>query len=428
MKAELIKKEGNQVSLKMMIDATEFEKGIQKAYLKERGKFNIPGFRKGKTPRKIIETQYGKGVFFEEAINIVFPEHYTSAIDELKLEPVDRPEIDIENVDDETGIVITAEVTVKPDVKLGEYKNLEVKKVEHEVTDEDIDAELEKSREMNARLVSIEDRAVADGDTVTIDYKGFLGEEQFEGGTAENHNLIIGSGQFIPGFEEQLIGGELNSSMDVNVTFPEEYHSEELKGQAVTFKVDIKGIKAKDMPALDDEFAKDTSEFDTLDELKADIRKRFEEEAKLRAENEQKDAVVEAVVANTEIEIPEVMIDAETDNMLRDFDYQLRYQGLDLEKYVQFSGTSIEELKEKMKEDAQKRVLIQLTIEAIAKEEGIEVTEEDLEKEYEKIAEYQKSTVEKVKKMFAKGNMDYLNENIISRKTVDFLLEQSKLV
>lgn len=427
MKAEFIKREGNLVSLKMMIDASEFEKGVQKAYLKERGKFSIPGFRKGKTPRKVIETQYGAGVFYEEAINILLPENYGKALDELKLDVVDRPEIDIEDVDKEKGLVVTADVTVKPEVKLGDYKAIEVEKVEHTVSDEDVDAELEKSREMNSRLVTIEDRAVEDGDTVTIDYKGFVGEDQFEGGTAENHNLVIGSKQFIPGFEEQLIGAALDSETEVNVTFPEEYQSEELAGKDAIFKVSVKGIKAKEMPALDDEFAKDTSEFDTLEELKADTRKRLEEEAAKRTENEQKDKVVEAAVEIMEADIPEIMIEAETDNMLKDFDFQLRYQGLDLEKYVQFSGTSIDELKEQMKDDAGKRVRTQLTIEAVSKEENIEVTDEDIEKEYEKIAEAQNSTIDKVKKMYGQ-NVDYLKESILSRKTVDYLVEQAKLV
>lgn len=428
MKAELIKREGNMVSLKMTIDATEFEKGVQKAYLKERGKFGIPGFRKGKTPRKVIETQYGAGVFYEEAINLLLPEHYGKALDDLKLDVVDRPEIDIEDVDKEKGLVVTADVLVKPEVKLGDYKNIEVEKVEHTVSDEDVDAEMQKTLELNSRLVTIEDRPVADGDTVTIDYKGFIGEEQFEGGTAENHDLVIGSNQFIPGFEEQLIGAALDSEIDVNVSFPEDYHSEDLAGKAVIFKVVIKGIKTKEVPALDDEFAKDTSEFDTLAELKADTRKTLEEEAAKRTENEQKDKVVDAVVAIMEADIPDAMVVSETDNMLRDFDFQLRYQGLDLEKYVQFSGTSIDELKEQMKEDALKRVQTQLAIEAVSKEENLEVTDEDLENEYAKIAESQKSTVEKVKKMYGKDNLEYIKESILSSKTVNFLVEQAKLV
>ena len=345
-------------------------------------------------------------------------------MDELSLEPVDRPDIDIEDVSKESGLVVKAEVTVKPEVAISEYKNLEVEKVEHTVTDEDVDAELKRSQEMNSRLVSVEDRPVADGDTVTIDYKGFVGDEQFQGGTAENHNLVIGSGQFIPGFEDQLIGAELDSEVDVNVTFPEEYHSEALAGKEAIFKVSVKGIKMKEMPELDDEFAKDTSEFDTMDELKADIRKRLEEAAQTRTENEQKDKVVEAVVAKLEADIPEVMIESETDSMLRDFDFQLRYQGLDLDKYVQFSGTTIDELKDQMKEDAEKRVRTQLAIEAVSKLENIEVTDEDVEKEYEKMAESQNQTVEQVKKMFGKGNIDYLKESILSRKTVDFLVEQ----
>lgn len=425
MNAEMIKKEGNQVVLKLTIDAETFEKGIQKAYAKERGKYNLPGFRKGKAPQQLIEKNYGEGVFFEEAINIVVPEPYAAALDQFSLEPVDRPDLDIEDVGKGKDLVVTATVTVKPEVVLGEYKGVEIEKVSYEVTDADVEAELEKSRDMNSRMVTVEDRAVQNGDTLTIDYAGFVGDHQFEGGTAENQTLVIGSNRFIPGFEEQLIGAALNEETTVNVTFPEEYHADELAGKEAQFKVTVKGIKAKEMPALDDEFAKDTSEFDTLDELKADIRKRLEEANEKKASNEQRDKVVTALVDKCEIDIPQVMIESEINDMLRDFDYQLRYQGLDLEKYLQFSGSTIQDLRGQMQEDAARRVKTSLTVEAVCKAQGIETSDADVESELEKLAESQKTTVDKIRPTFARDNYAYLKDMILSRKTVDFLVEQA---
>lgn len=425
MKAEMIKREGNQVVLKLTIDAEVFEKGIQKAYLKERGKYNLPGFRKGKAPQQLIEKNFGDGIFFEEAINIVVPEPYGAALDEFALEPVDRPDLDIEDIGRGKELVVTATVTVKPEVILGDYMGAEVEKVSYEVADADVDAELERSRDMNARMVTVEDRAVQDGDTLTIDYKGFVGDHQFEGGTAENQTLIIGSNRFIPGFEEQLVGAVLNEETTVNVTFPEEYHSEELAGKEAKFLVVVKGIKMKEMPALDDEFAKDSSEFDTLDELKADIRKRLEETNEKKAKNEQRDKVVTALVDKTQVDIPQVMVESEINDMLRDFDYQLRYQGLDIQKYLQFSGSSMEELREQMQEDAQRRVKTSLTVEAVCKAQSIEASETEVESELERLAEAQKTTVDKIRKSLARDNYAYLKDMILSRKTVDFLTEQA---
>lgn len=425
MNAEMIKREGNQVVLKLTIDAETFENGLQKAYLKERGKYNLPGFRKGKAPRQLIEKNFGEGVFFEEAINTVVPEPYAAALDQFALEPVDRPDLDIEEVGKGKELIVTATVTVKPEVTLGEYKGVEIEKVTYEVTDAEVEAELERSRDMNARMVTVEDRPVQDGDTLTIDYQGFVGDHQFEGGTADNQTLVIGSGRFIPGFEEQLIGAHLNTEATVNVTFPEEYHSDELAGQEAKFLVTVKGIKAKEMPALDDEFAKDTSEFDTLEELKADIRKRLEETSATKAQNEQRDKVVSALVEKTEIDIPQVMIDSEINDMLREFDYQLRYQGLDIEKYLQFSGSSIQDLRGQMQEDAARRVRTSLTVEAVCKANAIEVADEEVEAELQKMAEAQKTTVDKIRATFARDNYAYLKDIILSRKTVDFLTEQA---
>jgi len=428
MQSTLVKKEGNEVTLQITVSADDFQKAIQEAYLKNRKKFNIPGFRKGKAPRKIIEMQYGEGIFYEDAINIALPKEYDKAIDEHNLEPVDRPDIDIEQIEKGKDLVFTAKVTVKPEVKLGEYKGIEVNKIEYNVTDEDVEKDLEKTREMNARLITIEDRPVKENDTVIIDYKGFVEGEQFEGGTAENQTLVIGSGQFIPGFEEQLVGANKGDEVEVKVTFPEEYHSEELAGKEAELHVKINEIKFKELPQLDDEFAKDVSEFETLDELKDDIRKKLEETAKDKAEKETREKVLEKVVENTEIDIPEAMVDTEIDNMLRDFDFQLRYQGFDLEKYLEFTKTNIEDLRKQMRDDAYNRVKTSLVIEAIGEEENIEATEEDVNNELEKLAENHKTTVDKMKENFKAENFEYLKNTIKVRKTIDLLVENAKLV
>ena len=428
MKYELIKKENNEVTLNVTVPAADFEKAVNTAYMKERSKFDIQGFRKGKAPRKIIEVQYGAEVFYEEAINVVLPEAYSNALDELKIDPVDRPSIDVKAVGKGVDLVIEAVVTVKPEVKLGAYKGVEVEKVNVEVTDADVDAEIEKSREMNGRLVNVEDRPVADGDSVLIDYKGFVGEDQFAGGTADNHTLVIGSGAFIPGFEEQLIGSNVGDEVEVKVTFPEEYHSEELAGKEAVFKVSVKGIKVKELPELDDEFAKDTSEFDTLEELKADLKAKLQEAAAKNAEMAQRDKVIDAAVATMEADIPEVMFDGEVNGMLRDFDQQLRQQGLNLEQYVQFTGASLDDLKAQMRNDAEIRVKTGLALEEIIKLENIEISDEEIEAEMKKISETQNASMDDVRKAFMADNFAYLRDSLSTRKAVDLLVENAKLI
>ncbi|RKD21599.1 trigger factor [Caminicella sporogenes DSM 14501] len=427
MNSKILKKENNRVTLEIKVSAEDFEKAIQESYMKNRKRFNIPGFRKGKAPRKIIEMQYGEGIFYEDAINIVLPKEYDKAIKQHNLEPVDRPDVDIEEIKKGEDLIFTATVTVKPEVNLGEYKGIEVEKIEYNVTDEDVEKELERMRDLNARLVNVEDRPVQKNDTVIIDYKGFVDGVQFEGGTAENQSLVIGSGKFIPGFEEQLIGANRGDEIEVKVKFPEEYHADKLAGKDAVFKVTIKEIKFKELPDLDDEFAKDVSEFDTLEELKADIRKRLEENAQKRAERELREKVLDKVVENAQIDIPEVMVETEIDNMLTDFDFQLRYQGLDLEKYLQFTNTKIEDLRNQMKDDAYNRVKTSLVLEAIKEKENIEVTDEDVEKEIEKIAEQNKVSVEKMKETFRDGNYGYIRNTIKVRKTIDFLVENAKI-
>lgn len=306
MKAELIKKEGNKVTLKITVDNNKFEAAVNKAYNKSRNKYNIPGFRKGKAPRIVIETQYGKGIFYNDAIEILFPEVYPEAIKELDIDPIDNPDLDIEEISKDNGLVMVLNVEVKPEFELGNYKGIEIAKVENTVSDENVDAKLQEMVEKNARLVSVEDKALEDGDTAIIDFEGFENGVAFDGGKGENYNLVIGSNTFIPGFEEQLVGKKAGEEVEVNVTFPEEYHSQDLAGKPVVFNVKINDVKVKELSALDDEFAKDTSEFDSLDELKADVRAKLEEEAKNRADTETRNSVVEKVAENTEIEIPEV--------------------------------------------------------------------------------------------------------------------------
>lgn len=428
MNYEILKKENSEITVQVTVENAVFQKAVETAYNKNKGKFNIPGFRKGKTPRSIIEKHYGEGVFFEDAINALLPEYYGNALDTLKIEPVARPDIDVVNVGAKEDLVFTAVVTVAPEFTLEGYKGIEVEKVNAEVTEEMIDAEIEKTRNMNARMITVEDRAVQDGDTTIIDYKGFVGENQFEGGTADNQELVIGSNRFIPGFEAQLIGKNIGEEVDVNVTFPTPYHSDELAGKEAIFKVKINGIKSKEMPALDDEFAKDVSEFDTLVEYKESIKKDLERSVAESANAAQRDKVIEKVTGLITVEIPEKMIDAEVDGMLYDFDQQLRYQGLSLDQYVQFTGGSVEDLKGQMREDALMRVKTTLVIEKVKEQETIEVTEADIEEELKKVAEMQKRDLEEVRTLFGKDNFEYLKGNLKSRKTVDFLVENAKLV
>lgn len=428
MNYEILKKENSEITVQVTVENAVFQKAVEAAYNKNKGKFNIPGFRKGKTPRSIIEKHYGEGVFFEDAINALLPEYYGNALDTLKIEPVARPDIDVVNVGAKEDLVFTAVVTVAPEFTLEGYKGIEVEKVNAEVTEEMIDAEIEKTRNMNARMITVEDRAVQDGDTTIIDYKGFVGENQFEGGTADNQELVIGSNRFIPGFEAQLIGKNIGEEVDVNVTFPTPYHSDELAGKEAIFKVKINGIKSKEMPALDDEFAKDVSEFDTLAEYKESIKKDLERSVAESANAAQRDKVIEKVTGLITVEIPEKMIDAEVDGMLYDFDQQLRYQGLSLDQYVQFTGGSVEDLKGQMREDALMRVKTTLVIEKVKEQETIEVTEADIEEELKKVAEMQKRDLEEVRTLFGKDNFEYLKGNLKSRKTVDFLVENAKLV
>ncbi len=420
--AELIKKENNQVVFKFTVPAAAFDKAIVQAYAKGKGRFNIPGFRKGKAPQKMIEMQYGEGVFFEEAINIALPDAYEAAVKALELDTVDRPEIDILEIGKGQDAVIEATVFVKPEVQLGAYKGVSVEAVSHEISESDIEQELDKERNMSARMITIDNRPVQTGDTVVIDYAGSIDDVPFDGGTAQNHSLIIGSKSFIDTFEDQLIGKNTGDQVVVNVTFPEAYHAEHLAGKPAVFQVTINEIKYKEMPELDDEFAKDVSEFDTLEAFKASIREKLETAAKERSNSELRERVVAAVVENTQIELPAVMIESEIENMLMDFDYQLRYQGIDLENYLKYTNTTKEDLKERMQDDAANRVKTSLVIETIAKVEALKATEDEVEAELQRIADIQKSTLEKVKKVYARDDFAMIKGSVESRKTVDFLV------
>lgn len=425
-KTTLEKLDNNKVKLTIHVGQDSFEEGMQKSYLKNRKSISIPGFRKGKVPRKVIEQYFGESILYEDAINEVFPPAYDQAVKETGIEPVDRPELDIVQIGSGQDFIFTAEVTVKPEVELGQYKGLEVDRVEYIVTDEEVEERIKQTLEQNARWVSVEDRPVKTGDRVILDYSGSIDGELFEGGTAEKQNLEIGSGHFIPGFEEQMVGMELGEEKDLKVTFPEEYHAEELKGKEATFHVKLHEIKEKELPDLDDEFAKDVSEFDTLDEYRADIKQKLEKNAEERSNTELKNNLIDLAVNNAKVDIPDVMVDFELDNMLRDIDNQLRYNGLNIESYLKIANTSIDDFRAQYKDDAYNRVKTQLVIEAIGKAENIEVSEEDYEKQYELLAKQYNQEVETIKKSL-QGGLEHLENSIIAEKTIELLVDEAKV-
>lgn len=425
-KTTLEKLDNNKVKLTIHVGQDSFEEGMQKSYLKNRKSISIPGFRKGKVPRKVMEQYFGESILYEDAINEVFPPAYDQAVKETGIEPVDRPELDIVQIGSGQDFIFTAEVTVKPEVELGQYKGLEVDRVEYIVTDEEVEERIKQTLEQNARWVSVEDRPVKTGDRVILDYSGSIDGELFEGGTAEKQNLEIGSGHFIPGFEEQMVGMELGEEKDLKVTFPEEYHAEELKGKEATFHVKLHEIKEKELPDLDDEFAKDVSEFDTLDEYRADIKQKLEKNAEERSNTELKNNLIDLAVNNAKVDIPDVMVDFELDNMLRDIDNQLRYNGLNIESYLKIANTSIDDFRAQYKDDAYNRVKTQLVIEAIGKAENIEVSEEDYEKQYELLAKQYNQEVETIKKSL-QGGLEHLENSIIAEKTIELLVDEAKV-
>lgn len=427
MSSEILKKENSVVTLKLTIDAQSFDKACKDAYNKNKTKFNVQGFRKGKAPMSIVEKFYGEGVFFEDAVNTLFPDAFEAAVKEHDLDTVARPEIDVEEIGKGKNLVIIADVAIKPEITLGEYKNLTVEKPDSEVTDEEVEKEIEAMREQNARFVTVEDREVKEKDMLLIDFNGKVDGVEFEGGQAENYSIIVGSNTFIPGFEEQLVGMKLNEEKDLSVKFPEEYHAENLAGKDAVFTVKVNEIKEKELPELDDEFAKDVSEFDTLEDLKADAKAKLQKTKDEYADRELENKLVKMAAENATVEIPEAMIDSQVENMVYDFEYQLKYQGLDLENYLKFTNMSIEGLKEQMRPDAKSRVLNSLVIEAISKSENIESTEEDLEQELAKMAESYKMEVDKLKSTLRPSDMDYIKDTVVARKTVEFIKGNANL-
>ena len=427
MKAELVKKEGNKVTLKITVDNNKFEEAVNKAYNKTKGKYNIPGFRKGKAPKVVIETQYGKGVFYNDAIDMLFPEVYPEAIKELNIDPIDRPDLDIEEISKDNGLVMVVNVEVKPEFELGAYKGIEISKVDNTVSEEDVEARLNEMVNRNARLTSVEDKALENGDTAVIDFEGFENGVAFEGGKGENYNLVIGSNTFIPGFEDQLVGKKAGEEVEVNVTFPEAYHAENLAGKPVVFNVKVNDVKVKEVPALDDEFAKDTTEFETLAELRADVKAKLEEQAKNAADAEMRNALVEKVSANTEVEVPEAMVQHQIDNMLMELNYQLQYQGLNLEQLLQMTGRGLDELRKERRADAERLVKSSLVLEAIAEKENVEANDADVDAELEKMAAMYNMEVEKIKSSLRETDIEDIKGQIKIRKTLDLLVENATI-
>ena len=428
MKAELLKRDGNKVTFKITVDNDKFEGAVTKAYNKNKGKFNIPGFRKGKAPKQIIESQYGKGVFYNDAIDMLFPEIYPTALDELSIDPIDRPDLDIEEISKDNGLVMVVNVEVKPDVNLGEYKGIEIAKPDYTVNEDEVNLRLEEMRNKASRLVDVEGRAIESGDTAVIDFEGFVDGVAFEGGKGEDYSLVIGSNTFIPGFEEQLIGKNKGEEVEVNVEFPAEYHAENLAGKPATFKVTVKNVQKKELPELNDEFAADTTEFNTLEELKKDLKAKVEEEAKHRADAEMRNSLVEKISEGTELEVPTAMVETQIDNMLMELNYQLQYQGLQLEQLLQMTGRSIEELRNEKREEATKLVKSSLILEAIAKAENVEVSEEEVDAEVAKMAKMYNMELEKIKSAMRPTDLEDIKGQLKIRKTIDLLVDSAKLV
>lgn len=424
MKSTFISKEKNEVKFTMEFTGEEFDNAVIKAYQGSKEKYAVDGFRKGKAPRKLIESKYGEDVFYEDAVNQMFSMAYPEAIKELDLKPIDRPKAEFGELKSGQPLLVTLELTVQPEFEVKDYKGVKIEKVEHTVSDEDVDKEIEALRKRNSRMVLVE-RPAQSGDTVLIDYSGFVGDHQFEGGTAERQPLELGSGSFIPGFEDQLIGANVGEERNVKVTFPEQYHSEELAGQEAIFKCKVHEIKETELPEVNDEFAKDVSEFDTLEELRKDTREKLEKSATSRNELETKNKVLEAVYEANEIDIPEVMIEDTVLDMMQEFDQQLRMQGMDLSKYLGYINKEPEQLKEEMRPDALKRTKTRMIVEAVANKENFEVTEEDLDQELQSMADQYKMEVDKLKEAMGPDNFAALKQDIKMRRAVEFMFENA---
>ena len=426
MKATFISRENNDVKFTIEFSAEEFENAQIKAYQQNKDRFQIDGFRKGKAPRSIIEKRYGEGVFFEDAIDELFRENYGKALAELELEVIDSPRAEFGKIAKGEGFTTTITVACYPIVDVKDYKGVEIDKVVQEVKDEDIDKEIEALQKRNARMVLVE-RPAKEGDTVLLDYSGFVGDDQFEGGTAERQELKLGSGMFIPGFEEQLVGATPGEKKDVTVTFPEDYHAEDLAGKEAVFHCLVHEIKEEQLPELDDEFAKDVSEFDTLEELKNSTRERLEKYAKASEERQMQDAALAKVVEANEVEIPSVMIEDEIDRMIQELDQQLRYQGRSVDQYVEFVGKDAKAFRDELRPDAERQVKTRMLLNGIAEAEKIEVSQEELEKELEDMAVQYQTTADKLKEMIGVENINFLQKDMKIKKAIEFIYDNAKI-
>lgn len=426
MAVKVEKVDKNKVALEIKIEAEEFISSLNKTAKKVAGQINVPGFRKGKAPRHIIERYVGKEYLQNEALEPLLGPAYVKAVEESEIEPVARPEVELIQLEEGKDVIFKAIVEVKPEVILGQYQGLNVEKKTEEITDEQVEAELKRRQEMHAKLITVEDGAVEEKDIVTIDFEGFKDGAPFEGGKGENHELVIGSGTFIPGFEEQLIGARVGQEVEVNVRFPDDYQNKELAGQDTLFKVKIKGIKRKELVPLDDEFAKDISEFDTLDELRADIKQKMKTATEMRLNNEFRAEVVKRVVDNASVEIPEGMIEARIESMIADLKTNLSYQGITLEQYYNYLNTNEEQLRENYRAQAVEGIKTELVLESIAQKEGITVSDEEMEKEMEKLSEHYGQKVEDLKNVLqARGELEWFKQGMISDRTIDFLIEKN---
>lgn len=426
MSVQVEKQEKNMAKLTIEVSAEEFEKALQEAYQKEKGRISLPGFRKGKVPRAMIERMYGVEVFYEEAANSLMNQEYPKAAKESGLDIVSRPTVDITQIKKGETFIFTAEVAVKPEVTLGTYKGVSVAKQDTTVTAEEVDEQINKERENNARTITVEDRPVADGDTAVIDYEGFVDGTAFEGGKGENYSLVIGSHSFIDTFEEQLIGKNAGDELEVKVTFPEEYHAADLAGKPAVFNVKINEIKSKELPELDDEFAQDVSEFDTLAEYKEDVEKKLKEKKEADAKRAKENEAIDAAVAEAKMEIPDAMIDTQVENMYNNFANRLMQQGLTLEQYMQFSGQTKEQLEEQMRPEAEKHIRTSLVLEQVAKEEKIEITEEELDEEIKKMADMYGMDVEKLKEYMSDDEKDSMKKDLAVGKAAELIGASAK--
>lgn len=426
MSLQVEKLEGNMAKLTIEASAEDFEKALDTAYQKNKGKIALPGFRKGKAPRAMIEKMYGKEVFYEDAANVLIPSAYAKAVDECEEEIVSQPTIDVVQAEAGKPFIFTAEVALKPEVTLGKYKGVEVEAIDVTVTDEDVNAAIDRERENNARTVTVEDRAVKEKDVVTLDFEGFVDGVAFEGGKGENYPLTIGSKTFIPGFEDQLVGAELNKEVEVNVTFPEDYQAEELAGKPAVFKCTVKEIKEKQLPELDDEFASEVSEFETLAEYKEDVKKNLTEKKEADAKNQKEQKVIEAIIADAKMDIPEAMVASQQRQMAEDFAQRLQMQGLSIEQYFQFTGLTAETFLAQMKPQAENRIKTRLVLEAVAAAENMVVSEEEYKDELKKMAEAYQMEVEKIEEMIGSYEEKGIKSDISIRKAVDFVVAEAK--